>query len=102
MIEGEHDRATANARGTQGGATVGHRLRGTLKALRDHFGCPIDLDGPLVEGAAPTCGALPPSPAASLPVHVYCQLEIVAGRDPAPALPGGADAARFYARSILL
>jgi hypothetical protein len=59
MIEGEQGRATTEAKGAQGGSTVGGRLRGTLKSLRDHFGCPIQLDGPLVEGAAPASGSPP-------------------------------------------
>jgi hypothetical protein len=102
LIEGEHGRATAEAKGAQGGATVGGRLRSTLKSLRDHFGYPIDLNGPLVEGAAPASGSFAPGPAASLPAQIYCQLETVAGRESAPALARGLDVARFFARCMLL
>jgi len=101
-IEGEHERATDAARGSKKGGTVGHRMRGSLKALRDHFGCPIDLEGPLVAGAAPASAPGAPSQAATLPFQVYAQLEIVARRAAAPALAGGADVPRFFARSLLL
>jgi len=101
-IESEHGRATRAARGSKRGGTVGHRMRGSLKALPDHFGCPIDLEGPLVTGAAPASAPGAPSQAATLPFQAYAQLELLARRAAEPAFAGGTDVPRFFARSLLL
>eukprot|EP00962_Isochrysis_galbana_P050789 scaffold22132_cov119-Isochrysis_galbana.AAC.1 len=77
-------------------------MRGSLKALPDHFGCPIDLEGPLVTGAAPASAPGAPSQAATLPFQDYAQLELLARRAAEPALAGGTDVPRFFARSLLL
>jgi hypothetical protein len=102
LVEGEHERATTAKRGSQSGGIVGHKMRTSLKSLNDHFGCPIDLSGPLVTRAAPASLPGAPSPAEKLPVHVYCQLETIANRDAQPSVEGEADVARFFARSLLL
>jgi hypothetical protein len=77
-------------------------MRTSLKSLNDHFDCTIDLSGPLVAGAAPASLPGAPSSVATLPVHVYCQLETIANRDAQPNVEGEADVARFSARSLLL
>jgi hypothetical protein len=81
LVEGEHERARIAKRGSQQGGTVGHKMRTSLKSLNDDFDCTIDLNVPLVAGAAPASLPGAPSPAATLPVHVYCQLESTANRD---------------------
>jgi len=98
LIKSEHVRATAGGSGSRGGATVGDGFRKTLTFMRDNLGFPIDLDGPLIAGAAPSAKASGGrrSLAATCSPRFYFLLETVAS-DPNASL-----VRRFFAWSLLL
>ena len=98
LIKSEHARATTGGSASRGGATVGDDFRKTLTFMRDNLGFLIDLDGPLVAGAAPSAKASGGrrSLAATCSPRFYFLLETVTS-DPNASL-----VRRFYARSLLL
>jgi len=72
LILEEHRRATEAARGSRGGATAGNNLRRALRHMVKNLGFPIELEGPLVEGAVPKVVASQRAKAAATnPVHLY-------------------------------
>ena len=115
LIRGEHERATRNAAGSRGGATVGATFRTDLKYLAS-LGWPIaGLDTPMVLGAAPkaTAGGGRQSQSATLPLKWIAHVEWMAAASTAEIVAEFAAAAkkrttqgawvmRFYARSLAM
>ena len=98
VVEREQARATAEAAGSQGGATVGMTIRRGYRKLRSVACLPVDADDALVEAAAAPEGALPSAPtrhAGVYPVALQCQFEHCAGATEDSVL-------RFVARSFLV
>jgi hypothetical protein len=96
MVRAVHQRAVREGVGSRGGATVGDNFRNALWTLAE-CGCPIHLDDPAVEAAAPRPkqGGGRRSTAATPPLKLLFHLRDVAAREVSSPV-------RFYARSLLL
>ena len=96
LVAGEHVRATRDAKGKRGGASVGDRLRG-LFIFMNKIRMPIEVDKVVLASAAPAPSSAGNNDgsAATIPPLWWCQIEHVAAGS-------GASPQRFWARSILL
>ena len=96
LVAGEHVRATKDAKGKRGGASVGDRLRG-LFIFMQKIRMPIEVDKVVLASAAPAPSSAGNNDgsAATIPPLWWCQIEHVAASSvDSPQ--------RFWARSILL